>query len=138
MNEFEEYSYSRLFVDRNLEFFVIMGVNNADDFTYYWDQRLTEVVGYAVVYTNHKQKKQENIIYLVDKDIRDFEKIIKYTKLFVSQMYLSIEYSNEENFEIHKTNINGKFIKTPYIDFVKKIIVEDIPSEILAEMDSKI
>ncbi|MED3554308.1 hypothetical protein [Cytobacillus praedii] len=131
MTEFESLSFSRLFSNKNFEFFFILGINDKDDFNDVWDGRLIEVVGYAVVYINDEQTKHKKFIYLIDKVNRDFENIIRYTKKFIEQMYLSPIFSDSENFKILKTNIESAIVKPPYTSFIKSIVENEIPQTIL-------
>lgn len=134
MAEFEGYSFSRLYRDENIEFFFIIGVNDSDDFDDYWDGRIKEVVGDALIFTDKNERKQKNFIYLIEKPFRKFEDIIRYTKRFVDQMSLSPNLYDRENFRILKTNINGHSVGFPYIPFIQTIIGNDIPQYILDSM----
>lgn len=133
MLEFERYSFTRLFLNRNLEFFFILGVNDADNFSDVWDGRRIEVLGYAVSHIN-REKEQENYIYLIDLIDRDFDNIIKYTKQFISQMSTSPKLSDRENAKIRKTNITGRFVEPPLSKFIKEVVGNDIPQSILNEI----
>ena len=132
MAEFENHSFSRLYRDKNIEFFFIIGVNDSDDFDEYWDGRLTEVVGYAVIYLDFITKKQKNFIFLIDKANREYDDIVKYTKQFIQQMSLSEEISDRENFKILKTEVKKRVLEHPYNAFIKMVVKSEIP-----EYDSK-
>lgn len=127
MAEFENYSFSRLYRDENIEFFFIVGVNDSDDFDEYWDGRLTEVVGYAVIYLDYKTKKQKNFIFLIDKTNREYDNIVRYTKRFIQQMSLSEETSDRENFKILKTEVEKRVLEPPYNAFIKMVVKSEIP-----------
>lgn len=133
MSEFQSYSFSRLFLNRNIEFFFLQGVNNQDDFTEFYDLRVLEVVGYILIYNNHEEQK--NFIYLIDKEDRDFDSIIKYTKQFINQMTLSDKLSDRENFEILTTDVNGRVVSPPYKNFIKNIVKNEIPESVLDELE---
>ncbi|MBU5250943.1 hypothetical protein KQI46_03195 [Lysinibacillus capsici] len=132
MLNFENYSYSRLYLDQSLEFFFILGVNDSDNFDEYWDGRTIEVVGYVSIYTN-TNGEQENYIYLINQTSRDYESIIKHTKQFINQMSLATNPLDKENFKISKTNILGKLVEPPYTNFIKSVIKNDIPNIILKD-----
>ncbi|MGD6942234.1 hypothetical protein ACQCT6_09355 [Cytobacillus gottheilii] len=134
MPKYESYSFSRLLLNRNLEFFFILGVNNPDNFDEYWDGRITEVLGYAVIFNDFTAKDQKNFIYLLDKDNGLFDDIIKYTKKFIQQMTVSDKLSDWENFRIINTDIDGKRVLKPYEDFIKSVIKNEIPEVILDEI----
>ncbi|MDD1502891.1 hypothetical protein PVA17_08990 [Lysinibacillus sp. CNPSo 3705] len=131
MWEHESYSFSRLFLNRNLEFFFIQGVNNSDNFDEYWDGRIIEVIGYVVIYIDIETNEQKNFIYLIEKDNKKYDNAIKYTKKFIAQMTLSDKLSDRENFKILKTEINGKLVSEPYKDFIKVIVKNEIPEFVL-------
>ncbi|MBD8014593.1 hypothetical protein [Planococcus wigleyi] len=127
MAEFENYSFSRLYRDENIEFFFIVGVNDSDDFDEYWDGRLTEVVGYAVIYLDYKTEKQKNFIFLIDKTNREYDNIVRYAKRFIQQMSLSEEISDRENFKILKTEVKKRVLEYPYNAFIKMVVKSEIP-----------
>lgn len=131
MSEFESYSFSRLFLNKYIEFFFIQGINNSDNFDEYWDGRSIEVIGYVVIYNNPEKMEKRNLIYVIDKSNRNFDNIIKYTKKFVEQMDISEEYFDSDSFEINKTDINGSLVLNPYTDFIKSVIKNDIPTSVL-------
>ncbi|MGA3677287.1 hypothetical protein [Lysinibacillus agricola] len=133
MSEFETYTFSRLYLNKNLEFFFVIGVNDSDNFIDVWDGRILEVVGYTMIYINDEEE-EKNYIYLIDKAGRDFEKIIKYSKQFISQMSLSPKFSDRENFVIKNTTIPGKCVEPPYSNFIKQIVGNDIPQSVLNEL----
>ncbi len=135
MLEHECYSFSRLFLNSNIEFFFIQGVNDSDNFDEYWDGRTIEVIGYAVIYIDFKTNEQKNFIYLIDKDNRKYDNVIKYTKKFIAQMSLSEKLSDRENFKIIKTDIHVKLVSKPYKNFIKSIVKSEIPEFVLDELD---
>lgn len=126
MSEFESYSFSRLYLDENIEFFLVIGVNDADDFSNEWDGRLLEVIGYAVIFTDKIKGGQRNFLYLIDKRDREFDDAIKYTRKFIDQMSLSEILNDRENLKIIKTDIRADFLEPPYAEFVRKVIGNDI------------
>lgn len=131
MSEYESYSFSRVFLNRNIEFFFIQGVNNSDNFDEFWDGRSIEVLGYAVIYFDFERMEQKNFIYLVDKDNRTFDDVIKYTKKFIDQMTVSENHYDRENFKIIKTDIDGKLVLKPYKDFIKSVVKNEIPESVI-------
>lgn len=134
INGFEKYSFTRLCVTEKVEFFFIAGVNDADNFEWYWSGTLREVLGYIVIYTDHEQQKQESHIYLIEHDHRNFEHITKYAKQFVYHM-LYLPYYDWENYIIHKTTVKQKGVVPPYVDFVRKIVEDDIPKSVIDEIN---
>lgn len=135
MSEYETYSFSRLFLNRNIEFFFILGVNDSDNFNEYWDGRTIEVLGYAVIFNNSKTKEQENFIFLIDRTNRNYENIIKYTKKFIAQMTISEKLSDSENFKILITDVTERVVTKPYEHFIKKVLENEIPEPFLNELD---
>lgn len=137
MNNFDFYSYSRLCITQNIEFFFIVGVKNSDNFDEYWDGTTREIIGYLVIYTMHEQEKQNNLIYIVKNDNLNSDNIIRYTKKFASEMPLSpkIFHYDKENYKISMTTINPKGIVSPYIDFIQEVVGDDIPESILNQID---
>ena len=131
MPQYESYSFSRLFLNQNIEFFFILGVNNSDDFDEYWDGRLREVLGYAVIFNDFKAKEQKNFIYLLNNANSNYSDVVKYTKKFIEQMTLSEKLSDRENFKIINTEIEGKLVSKPYKDFIKSVIKNEIPECVL-------
>lgn len=132
MKEFDSYSFSRLYLNENIEFFFILGVKDEDNFIDVWDGRIIEVIGYAMIFTNKSESKQENFIYLIEKNGRKFEDVIRYTKQFINQM--SFNPIDGDDFEVSRTNVKGDVVDFPYIDFIKSIVRNDIPQEILQSM----
>ncbi|WP_324728646.1 hypothetical protein VO178_18380 [Lysinibacillus fusiformis] len=131
MLEHESYSFSRLFLNRHLEFFFIQGINNSENFDEYWDGRTINVIGYAVIYIDPETKKQENFIYLIDNDINNYSNAIKYTRKFIEQMTLSDKLSDRENFKIINTEVYSRVVSEPYKDFIKDVVKNEIPEYIL-------
>ncbi|MBB4823682.1 hypothetical protein HNO89_000902 [Sporosarcina luteola] len=80
------------------------------------------------------QDELRNFIYLISNKERNFESIIKYAKQFISQMILSDNICDRENFEIITTDIEGKLVSPPYEKFIKTIIENDIPDDVLNEL----
>ncbi|MDI2586194.1 hypothetical protein OR571_03395 [Psychrobacillus sp. NEAU-3TGS] len=132
MKSFESYSFTRLLYNESLEFFFILGVNDSDDFSIYVDQRLIEVLGYLVIYKNLELDRNVNLIYLVENDTRDDQKTIRYAQQFAMDMTNQAVFG-QEDFIVRKTNINPRIVSQPYIDFVKKIIGDDIPQSYIGE-----
>ncbi|WDV08179.1 MULTISPECIES: hypothetical protein [Lysinibacillus] len=130
MLQHESFSFSRLFLNRNLEFFFILGVNNSDNFDEYWDGRTIEVVGYAVIYIDFETNEQKNFIYLIDNN-NNHDNVVKYTKKFIEQMSLSDKLSDRENYKILKTKINNRVVSEPYKDFIKIVVKNEIPEFVL-------
>ena len=128
---YEHYSFNRLFLNRNVEFFFILELNDPDNFDEYWDGRIPEVIGYAVIYRDIETNDQKNYIYLIDNANRKYDNAIKYTKKFIQQMSLSEELSDRENFKIIKTEITGKLVLKPYKDFIKMVVKNEIPDFVL-------
>lgn len=133
MLEHESYSFSRLFINCNIEFFFILGVNDSDNFDEYWDGRTIAVIGYAVIYIDFETNEQKNFIYLIDDNNKKHDKAIKYTKQFISQMTMTLsdKLSDREKFKIIKTKINDKVISKPYKDFIKVVVKNEIPEFVL-------
>lgn len=139
MTHFESYSYTRLVKRQRIEFFFILGVNEARNFNEVWDGRLTEVLGYLVMYTSNENKKS-SFIYLIEDEGKDFQDIILHTKLFVRDMYTyldGIDMGDDENFIIQKTNVYQRGLpKEEITGFIKKIIGKDIPEVDLHHLTS--
>ncbi|MDP1395297.1 hypothetical protein Q8G28_17595 [Lysinibacillus capsici] len=131
MLEYECYSFSRLFLNSNLEFFFILGVNNSDNFDELWDGRNIEVIGYTVIYIDSETNEQKNFIYLIDYDNKKYDDAIKYTKKFIEQMSLSDKLSDTENFKIINTEVYSRVVSEPYKDFIKAVVKNEIPEFIL-------
>ncbi len=132
MKIFESYSFTRLFHNKNFEFFFILGINDSDDFSIYVDQRTIEVLGYLVIYKNSIIEKNVNLIYLVENDTRDYKETIRYAQRFAMDMSTQATFGPED-FIVRKTNTNPRVVSKPFIDFVKKIIDTDIPQYIIDE-----
>lgn len=132
MKNFEIYSFTRLLHNKNFEFFFILGINDSDDFSIYVDQRTIEVLGYLIIYKDLELAKNVNLIYLVENNTRDDQKTIRYAKQFAMDMTTQAVFG-EEDFIVRKTNINPMVVSQPYIDFVKKIIGNDISQSIIGE-----
>ena len=137
MNSFETYSFTRLVRTPSVEFFFIRGVNEAGNFDEYWDGRLIEVLGYLVIYSDLQRDEQINYIYLIEDEDKNYQDIVRYTKKFVSEMNTRFDLVDMENFIIKKTNIYQKgLLKEEIVDFIKKIVKEDIPEVVLDEITS--
>ncbi|MFJ6268329.1 hypothetical protein [Lysinibacillus xylanilyticus] len=133
MSKFEAYSFTRLIRTQNFEFYFILGVNDPQDFDEYWDGRLIEVLGYLVTYIKNGQ---HNIfIYLIEDETKNFQEIIKHVKKFASEIYTYTGLLDTTNFIIQSTNVYQKSLGNhEIVDFIKKIVNEDIPEFILAEI----
>ena len=132
MNIFETYSFPRLVQNQSFEFFFIRGVNDAQNFYEYWDGRLIEVLGYLVIYTDVQTNEQKNFIYLIEDENKNFQEIIRYTKQFAFEMCTSFTLLDMMNFTIQKTKVYQRgLVKQEIVDFIKKIVKEDIPKLVL-------
>ena len=127
MLKHESYSFTRLFLDRNIEFFFILGINESDNFDEFWDGRHIDVLGYAVIYIDFETNKQKNLIYLINKNNIEYEKVIKYTKQFIQNMSLSEKFSDRENITILRTYVDQRVVHKPYEEFIKLIVKNEIP-----------
>lgn len=140
MNDFETYIFTRLVSTQHVEFFFILGVNEARNFTEDWDGRLTEVLGYLVLYSDQNEDKQTNFIYLIEDEHKNFQEIILHTKMFTVEMHTPFEFldmADDENFIIQKTNVYQKgLLKEEIGDFIKKIVGKDIPEVDLHDLTS--
>ncbi|QFG00082.1 hypothetical protein PB01_15300 [Psychrobacillus glaciei] len=135
MNIFETYSFPRLVRTQSLEFFFIRGVNEARNFFEYWDGRLIEVLGYLVIYTDVQTNEQTNLIYLIEDDNKNFQEIIRYTKNFASEMCTTFTPLDMMSFTIQKTTVYQRGLdKQEIVDFIKKIVKQDIPKLFLDEI----
>lgn len=138
MNDFETYSFTRLVRTQNFEFYFILGQNDVRNFNECWDGRLTEVLGYLVMYSDIQNDKQMNYIYLIEDENKDFQDITLHTRIFVNEMYTylwSFDMGDDENFIIKKTNVYQKGLLEENIgDFIKKIVTEDISEIALNEI----
>ncbi|MGD6845376.1 hypothetical protein ACQCVH_23105 [Bacillus infantis] len=72
-DNFESYYFTRLMRSPNLEFFFILGINDANNFDEYWDGRSVEVLGYLVIYTDVQRKELVNYIYLIEDEIKNIK-----------------------------------------------------------------
>jgi len=126
-DNFETYSFTRFIRSTGLEFFFILGINNATNFDEYWDGRSIEVLGYLVVYTDRHKNELVNYIYLIEDEGKDYQDITKHTKMFASEIgtYAGLI---DMNFIIRKTDIYQKGIGwNEKVDFVKRVVNQDIP-----------
>ena len=118
--------------NQSLEFFFILGINGARDFNEYWDGRLTEVLGYLVMYSDIQKDEQINFIYLIEDENKNYQDIILYTKKFASEMHTYPYQFDMEDFIIKKTNVYQRgLLKQDIVNFMKKIVNEDIPEIVL-------
>ncbi|WHT49713.1 hypothetical protein QNH10_09590 [Sporosarcina thermotolerans] len=60
MREYESFFFNRTFRNENIEFFLIGGVNNQENFTDYWDGRETKLLGYLTIFTDMSLIKSLN------------------------------------------------------------------------------
>lgn len=135
MNSFETYSFPRLVRTLSLEFFFIRGINEEKDFYEYWDGRLIEVLGYLVLYSDIQNDEQINYIYLIEDEGKNYEEIIRFTKMFASEMSTTHEVFDMENFTIQMTHVYQKgLLKQDIVDFMRRIVNEDIPEIVWEEM----
>ena len=133
MSKFETYSFTRLIRTQSLEFYFILGVNEPQNFDEYWDGRLIEVLGYLVTYI--KKGQQKIFVYLIEDETKNFQEIIKHVKMFASEIYMYTGLLDMTNFIIQATNVYQKGLgEHEKINFIKKIVNEDIPEYILAEI----
>ncbi|KGR74008.1 hypothetical protein [Ureibacillus sinduriensis] len=131
MDKINAYSFSRLIAHSEMEFFFIQGLVNPDDFDEYWDGTGHMVLGYLAIYKNHKLKKIEITKYLLSDYKIDFPNIRRYTHRFANQMVSAELISYDIKFRIKETKVSGNLVGPPYIDFVKEVIGDDIPSTVL-------
>ncbi|MBD7983757.1 hypothetical protein H9649_04125 [Sporosarcina sp. Sa2YVA2] len=137
MSEFEYITFSRLYFDESIEFFFIQGVDNYENFTLWWDGRSYKVVGYLVSYVDVIENEQKNIIYLIEKEGRTFDWIIKHTRKFIENMSTSGRLTEWEDAEIIMTDIIGDSVLPPFTDFVKEVIQHEVPQAILDKIEEK-
>ncbi|MFJ7933822.1 hypothetical protein [Sporosarcina sp. NPDC096371] len=134
-NSFETYSFTRLVRTPSLEFFFIRGINEAQNFSEYWDGRMIEVLGYLVLFTDIQNDEQTNYIYLIEDEGKNYEEITRFTKMFASEMSTAYEVFDMENFTVQMTNVYQRgLLKQDIVDFIKRIVNEDIPEIIWEEM----
>ncbi|WP_153722325.1 hypothetical protein [Sporosarcina cascadiensis] len=138
INSFETYSFTRLVRTQNFEFYFILGRNDVRNFNECWDGRLTEVLGYLVMYSDVQNDKQISYIYLIEDENKDFLDITLHTRMFVNEMYtylMNFDMGDDENFIIKKTNVYQKELLEENIgEFIKKVVDEDIPEIALNEI----
>lgn len=135
MNSFETYSFPRLVRTPSLEFFFIRGINEEKDFYEYWDGRLIEVLGYLVLYSDIQNDEQINYIYLIEDEGKNYEEIIRFTKMFASEMSTADKVFDMENFTVQMTNVYQKgLLKQEIVDFMRRIVNEDIPEIVWEEI----
>lgn len=135
MNNFKSYSFSRLINHLEIEFYFILGLPEPDNFSEYYDLTGHQVVGYLVMYKKHKKKETKNLIYLLPNTTKNENLEIKrHTHHFIQRMTTADMYDYDVEFKIQQTKIKGKSVGPPYIDFVKTIVGNDIPIEILREI----
>lgn len=133
MDTFESYYFTRLMRSPSLEFFSILGINDANNFDEYWDGRSVEVLGYLVIYTDMQRKELVNYIYLIEDENKKYQDIIKHTKMFASGICAYAELI-DMNFIIQKTDVYQKGIASnEIVDFIKKVVTQDIPEYVFEE-----
>ncbi|MFC5602013.1 hypothetical protein [Sporosarcina koreensis] len=137
MTEFEHITFSRLYFNGSIEFFFIQGVNSYENFTLWWDGRSYKVVGYLASYFDAVEDERKSIIYLIEKEGRDFDRIIKHTRKFIEQMSTSGHLSEWENAEVVMTGVIGDSVLPPFTEFVKKVIKHEVPQSVLNEIREK-
>lgn len=130
MREFESFFFNRIFRNENIEFFLIGGVNNQENFTEYWDGRDTKLLGYLTIFTGvelDQELEQLNLIHLIEGVSLDNERIIKHTRKFIEHMTISNKLLDIENVEVYNTQINANGTSDPYNDFIKSVIQNEVP-----------
>ncbi|MDW0117552.1 hypothetical protein QTL97_11440 [Sporosarcina thermotolerans] len=130
MREYESFFFNRTFRNENIEFFLIGGVNNQENFTDYWDGRETKLLGYLTIFTDvelDKELEQLNLIHLIEGVSQDNERIIKHTKKIISHMTISNKYLDIENVKVYNTQVHANGTSAPYNDLIKSIIQNDVP-----------
>lgn len=134
MDKIRAFSFPRLIAHPEMEFFFIQGQVNPDDFDEYWDGTGHMALGYLTMYKDHKLKKIENTIYLLSDYKRDFSDIRRYAHRFANQMVSAELLSYDIKFKFKETRVNGDIVVSPYIDFVKDVVGNDIPSSVLNDI----
>ncbi|WP_413363104.1 hypothetical protein [Lysinibacillus sp. 3P01SB] len=134
MNNFKAYSFSRLIAHSEMEFFFILGLINPDDFDENWNGTGHTVVGYLVMYKNHKLGKIENIVYFLSDYKNAFSDIKRYTHHFADLMTSAELLSYDIKFIFKETGVRGDSVGSPYIDFVKSIVGSDISNIVLNDI----
>ncbi len=134
MNNFKSYSFSRLLADSEIEFFLIVGLVEPDNFNEYWDGTGHQGVGYLVMFKNHKLTTIENLIYLLPNSKSTHADIKRYTYHFAERMISADMYNYDVQFKIKKTSILGNSIGPPYIDFIRSIVGNDVPAALLKDI----
>ena len=135
MSEFETYSYPCLVRTQGLEFYFIRGVNNSQEFSEDWDCRLIEVLGYFAAYM--KKGELKIFIYLIKDETKNFKEIIRHVKMFASELYTYKERHDKIKFIMKSTNVYQRGLgENEIMSFVKKIVKNDIPGNILDEIQS--
>jgi hypothetical protein len=133
MSKFETYSFTRLIRTQSLEFYFIRGVNKFQNFDENWDGRLIEVLGYLVTYINNGQQK--SVVYLIEDETKNLQEITKHVKMFASEMYIYTGLFEKTNIIIKPTKVYQRVLgEHEKVNFVKKIVKEDIPDNILDEI----
>ncbi|WP_019414045.1 hypothetical protein [Paenisporosarcina sp. TG20] len=133
-DNFESFSFTRMIRTPNLEVFWIRGVNDASNFDEHWDGRLIEVLGYLVIYSDKQINKLVNYIYLIEDENKNYQDIIRNTKMFASEICTYTELFDMNNFIIQKTDVyQTVHAYHEIVDFIKKIVNQDIPENVLDE-----
>ncbi|WP_404442094.1 hypothetical protein LG307_11910 [Sutcliffiella horikoshii] len=110
-----------------------LGINNANNFDEYWDGRLVEVLGYLVIHTDMQRNELVNYIYLIEGENKNYQEIIKHTKMFASGICVYAELI-DLNFIIRKTDVYQKAIgSNEVVEFIKSVITQDIPDYVFDE-----
>ncbi|WP_432360667.1 hypothetical protein [Sporosarcina sp. UB5] len=137
MREYESFFFNRIFRNENIEFFLIGGVNNQENFTELWDGRETKLLGYLTIFTDVElvqELEQLNLIHLLEGVSLDNERIIKHTRKFIENMTISKKHLDIENVKIYNTQINANGTSPPYNDFIKSVIQNDVPYNLIEKL----
>lgn len=133
-DNFESYSFTRMMRTQNLEVYWIRGVNQASNFDEDWDGRLVEVLGYLVIYSDIQRNILVNYIYLIEDENKNYQDIIRNTKMFASEICTYTELFDMKNFIIQKTDVYQRgHAYHEIVDFIKSIVNQDIPEYVLDE-----
>lgn len=132
VKKYEQYRFPRLFVTSELEFFFILGVENADDFGEEWDSTFRTPLGYLVISRDFPSNEERVFIYITI-DVEDeglIREIVKYSKYFSSLMTYSpqaIEFST--SYSIKQSSVKQKSISSNFRDFIINVLQEDFNIE---------
>jgi hypothetical protein len=134
MSKFETYSFTRLIRTQSLEFYFIRGINESQNFDEYWDGRLIEVLGYFVTYIKNGQHKC--FVYLIEEETKNLQETIKHVKMFASEMLMYTGPFEKNDIIIKSTVVYQKGLgEHEKVNFIKKIVKEDIPDNIFDEIN---